>query len=31
VDFEGKEYEKDGWEQMDEKLDKARKLGVWPK
>ena len=31
IDFEGKEWEKDGWEQMDEKLANARKLGIWPK
>lgn len=28
VKFDGKEYEKDIWEQMDEKLEKADKLGV---
>jgi phosphoribosylamine-glycine ligase len=31
VDFEGKSWEKDVFEQMDEKLDKARKFGIWPK
>lgn len=31
VDFEGKTWEKDVFEQMDEKLDKARKFGLWPK
>ena len=28
IDFEGKEYEKDIWDQMEEKLEKADKLGV---
>ena len=29
IEFSGKEFEVDGWEKLDEKLERSKKLGVW--